>query len=100
MLSRRLVSRPPIIYRVGVFRTYNDVLARLNAVKKAGFKTAYIVPFYDGKVIKMAEAKALEKEKQTSVTYRIEMSPEGGILPDVALKEGSWAVRGKGYSQV
>ena len=74
------------IYRVGVFRTYNDVLARLNAVKKAGFKTAYIVPFYDGKVIKMAEAKALEKEKQTSVTYKIEMSPEGGILPDVALK--------------
>lgn len=74
------------IYRVGVFRTYNDVLACLNAVKKAGFKTAYIVPFNDGKVIKMAEAKTLEQEKKTELIFRVIMSPEGGILPDVALK--------------
>lgn len=74
------------IYRVGVFRTYNDVLACLNAVKKAGFKTAYIVPFNNGKVIKMAEAKALEKEKKQDEIFRIVMAPEGGILPDIALK--------------
>lgn len=73
------------IYRVGVFRTYNDVLACLNAVKKAGFKTAYIVPFKDGKVIKMAEAKALEKQNKTEEIFSVVMSPEGGVLPDVAL---------------
>lgn len=74
------------IYRVGVFRTYNDVLACLNSVKKAGFKTAYIVPFKDGKIIKIAEAKVLEKEKKTEEIFSVVMSPEGGVLPDIALK--------------
>ena len=56
------------IYRVGVFRTYNDVLSRLNDVKKAGFRTAYVVPLNDGEVIKMAEAKALEAKNKVGNT--------------------------------
>ena len=55
-------------YRVGVFRTYNDVLSRLNDVKKAGFRTAYVVPLNDGEVIKMAEAKALEAKNKVGNT--------------------------------
>lgn len=72
------------IYRVGIFRTYNDVLSRLNAVKKAGFKTAYIVPLKDGQVIRMAEAKALEKEQKADETFRLLLVPAEGSLPEVA----------------
>ena len=91
-LSPVFESRTPTgkyTYRVGVFRTYNDVLSRLNAVKKAGFKTAYIVPFLDGKVIKMAVAKTMEKE--IDIQYQIRMSPSGGVLPDLAIKAVSQA---------
>ena len=91
-LSPVFESRTPTgkyTYRVGVFRTYNDVLSRLNAVKKAGFKTAYIVPFLDGKVIKMAAAKTMEKE--IDIQYQIRMSPSGGVLPDLAIKAVSQA---------
>lgn len=72
------------VYRVGVFRTYNDVLANLNAVKKAGFKSAYIVPFIDGKVVKMATAKAREAaQKADPVFYEVRIIPEGGSLDTV-----------------
>ena len=86
-LSPVFESRTPTgkyTYRVGVFRTYNDVLSRLNTVKKAGFKTAYIVPLKDGKVIKMAEAKAMEAAAKP--VYQLNMLPEAGTLPDIALK--------------
>ena len=52
------------IYRVGVFRTYADVLSHLNSVKKAGFKSAFIVAFNDGKELTVAKARALEAEKK------------------------------------
>ena len=91
-LSPVFESRTPTgkyTYRVGVFRTYNDVLSRLNTVKKAGFKTAYIVPLKDGKVIKMAEAKAMEAAAKP--VYQLNMLPEAGTLPDIALKAVSQA---------
>ena len=72
------------IYRAGVFRTYNDVLSKLNAVKKAGFKTAYIVPLKDGQVIRMAEAKAIESSSKP--VYQLQMVPSDGTLPEIALQ--------------
>ena len=72
------------VYRVGVFRTYNDVLANLNAVKKVGFKSAYIVPFIDGKIVKMAVAKAREAQhKEEPVFYEVRVIPEDGSLDSV-----------------
>lgn len=69
------------VYRVGLFRTYNDVLANLNTVKRAGFKSAYIVPFIDGKVVKMAAAKAREAaQKADPVFYEVRITPDGGSL--------------------
>lgn len=73
------------IYRVGVFRTYNDVLSKLNTVKKAGFKTAYIVPFKDGQVIRMSEARTLEKEQEDSNVFQLRMVPAEGVLPETAV---------------
>lgn len=51
------------IYRVGLFNTYNDVLANLNAVKKAGFRNAFIVAYDNGKEIKVTKARSLEAER-------------------------------------
>lgn len=76
------------VYRVGLFRTYNDVLANLNTVKRAGFKSAYIVPFIDGKVVKMATAKAREAaQKADHVFYEVRITPDGGSL-DSAVSGG------------
>ncbi len=50
-------------YSVGVFRTYNDVLSNLNKVRRAGFKSAYIVAYIDGKSVSVATARAMEKKK-------------------------------------
>ena len=87
------------IYRVGVFRTYNDVLSKLNAVKKAGFKTAFVVPLKDGQVIKLAAARALEAEEKP--VYQIRMTPDGGVLPELALKAVSQAgADGSGHMDI
>ncbi len=51
------------IYRVGLFNTYSDVLSKLNTVKKAGFRSAFIVAYIDGKEVSVSRARAYENEK-------------------------------------
>ena len=76
-------------YRVGVFRTYADVLAHLNSVKRVGFRNAFIVAFNDGKDLTVAKARTLEAElnKKASLfevrintgTGELDMTIAGGI---------------------
>ena len=75
-----------LVYRVGLFRTYSDVLGHLNTVKKVGFRNAFISAFIDGKSVTVAKARAKEKEKPAvQEFYEIRMIPEGGELdPGVA----------------
>ncbi len=47
-------------YSVGVFRSYNDVLSQLNKVRRAGFKSAFVTAFLDGKSISVNSARAME----------------------------------------
>ncbi len=54
-------ERGHYVYSVGLFRSYNDVLSQLNKVRRAGFKTAFIVAFLDGQSISVASARAMEK---------------------------------------
>ena len=68
------------IYRVGVFRTYADVLANLNSVKRVGFRNAYIVAFNDGKELTVAKAKALEAENKKSSLYEVRIETGSGEL--------------------
>ena len=42
------------VYRVGLFNTYKDVLSNLNAVKKVGFRTAFIVAYIDGNEVSVS----------------------------------------------
>lgn len=72
------------IYRVGVFRTYNDVLSNLNKVKRLGFKTAFIVAFHDGKSIPVQKARTLEGEEKAS--YQVRIVTPGDSLPELAMK--------------
>ena len=76
------------VYRVGLFRTYSDVLSNLNTVKKIGFRNAFIVAYIDGKAVTVAKARAKEKEKpKTQDLYEVSMVPSGGDL-DSAVAAG------------
>jgi len=74
-------------YRVGVFRTYADVLSNLNSVKRVGFRNAFIVAFNDGKELTVAKARAVEAEKKSSLyeirietgNAELDMTVAGGI---------------------
>ena len=55
-------SKGRYTYKVGLFNTYADVLSHLNAVKKVGFRNAFISASLDGKDITVAKARALEAE--------------------------------------
>ena len=74
------------IYRVGVFRTYADVLSHLNSVKKAGFKSAFIVAFNDGKELTVAKARAIEAEKKAHL-YEVRIETGNDDL-DPAIASG------------
>ncbi len=67
------------IYRVGLFNTYKDVLSKLNAVKMAGFRSAFIVAFIDGKEVSVSKARS-EEGRRPDTFYRVEIVPEGGVL--------------------
>ena len=73
------------IYRVGVFRKYNDVLSNLNKVKKAGFRTAFITAFEDGEPIAVSKARVLEKKAVEVSLYQINIVPYGDSLPDLTV---------------
>ncbi len=73
-------------YRVGLFNTYKDVLSKLNAVKKAGFRGAFIVAFVDGKEVSVAAAREKEgKMAENRTLYQVEIIPYDGVLePEMA----------------
>ncbi len=74
------------IYRVGLFSTYNDVLSKLNTVKRAGFRSAFIVAYVDGKEVSVSRARSEEgKRAEKQVFYRVVIVPEDGVLaPEIA----------------
>ncbi len=76
------------VYRVGLFNMYNDVLSNLNTVKKAGFKSAFIVAYVDGKEVSVSKARAEEKlQPEVQTFYNVEIIPEEGTL-DSAISDG------------
>ncbi len=76
------------IYRVGLFNSYNDVLSHINAVKKAGFRSAFIVGYVDGKEMSVSKVRNLEKELKNAkpTLYRVIISPEGGAMDPIAME--------------
>lgn len=74
------------IYRVGVFRTYNDVLSNLNKVKKLGFKTAFIVAFRNGEPVSVQKARSLESKIRDTSKYQVRIASSEESLPELTLK--------------
>ncbi len=60
----RQTSTGRYLYSVGLFNTYNDVLSKLNTVKRLGFKNAFIVAFIDGEEVFVAEARTEEMKRK------------------------------------
>ena len=76
------------VYSVGVFRSYADVLNNLNAVKKVGFRNAFIVAFNNGKELAISKAKALEAENnKKKIHYEVRVNTGSGEL-DMTLAGG------------
>lgn len=85
---RQLRGLSPVFWRqdassrythyAGVFRKYEDVLANLNRVKKAGFKAAFIVAFQDGEPVSLKKAKELENKVKD--LYQIRINTEDNKL--------------------
>ena len=74
------------VYRVGLFKSYNDVLANLNAVKRVGFRSAFIVAYLDGEEIPVSKARTLEAEKKKSpVFYEVRFAPTDGEIDSTVM---------------
>lgn len=73
------------IYRVGLFQNYSDVLSNLNSVKRAGFRSAFIVAFNDSKEITVAAARSLEAKNRETVLYEVRIDTAGGELEPAAM---------------
>lgn len=71
------------IYRVGLFRTYNDVLSNLNKVKRLGFKTAFIVAFSDGQQIPVQKARKIQSAEKS--IFQVNIVPSGAELSDITM---------------
>ena len=71
-------------YSAGVFRSYKDVLANLNKVKRQGFRNAFIVAYNDGKSVSVQQARNLEKTLRPIYWIKV-YPPDGQALPSLAL---------------
>lgn len=88
-------------YRAGLFRTYKDVLANLNTVKKVGFKSAFIVAFNDGKETSVSKARSIEAQmKAKPVFYEVRIVPKSGELDDASLSGINQQASGKDIAKV
>lgn len=74
------------IYSVGVFRSYKDALSKLTSVKKAGFRSAFIVAFNDGAPLNVNKARKMEKADKKIYSIHINL-PVGNDLSDTRKAE-------------
>ena len=89
------------VYRVGLFNAYNDVLSNLNAVKKVGFRTAFIVAYIDGKEVSVAKARAAEADKSNNpVFYEVQVSVSAGEMDAATAEEVRLYSEGKDIAKM
>lgn len=89
------------VYRVGLFNTYNDVLSNLNAVKKVGFRTAFIVAYIDGKEVSVAKARAAEADKNNNpVFYEVQVTYTSGEMDPSTSEEVRTYSEGKDIAKM
>lgn len=79
------------IYTVGQFYNFADVSETLVKVKSAGFPSALIVAYENGKSITVRQARILEQTIDLSVTFQIKIEgyPAGMPLPVLEIIRGN-----------
>jgi hypothetical protein len=100
VFERKTVSGK-YVYRVGLFSTYKDVLSHLNAVKKVGFKTAFIVAYIDGKEVSVAKARTAEADKSNHPTfYEVQITFAEGEMDAATAEEVRMYADGKDIARM
>lgn len=81
------LSSGKYLYTVGLFYSYKKVLSHLNAVKKTGFPSSYIIAYNNGKSISVQKARSLENNAVSNKKFRItlEQFPDGIPSPVLTL---------------
>lgn len=68
-------------YRVGLFHTYQEVLAAAEIIRRRAFKDAYIAAFIDGKEVSVVTARTEEARRNNQVVlYEVRIVPDDGEL--------------------
>ena len=89
------------IYRVGLFSTYSDVLSKLNAVKKVGFRTAFIVAYIDGKEVSVSKARTAEADVNNNpVFYEVQITFSQGEMDASTAEEVRLYAEGKDIARM
>lgn len=89
------------VYRVGLFNTYKDVLAKLNTVKRLGFRNAFIVAFNDGEDMTVSKARSLEaKLAANPIFYEVLLTPDEGDLDEASVSGISQQAQGKDIARI
>lgn len=89
------------VYRVGLFNSYKDVLAKLNSVKRVGFRSAFIVAYIDGQEVSVSKARTVESEKsKTPMFYEVRVAPNDGELDNTAIEGINLQSGGKDMARI
>lgn len=66
-------------YRVGLFRTYEEVKAAADKVRRRGFSDAYIAAFIDSQEVSVVTARTAEAKASNEVLlYEVRIMPDSG----------------------
>jgi len=68
-------------YRVGLFRSYEEVKAAVDKVRRRGFSGAYITAFVDSQEVSVSAARTAEAKASNEVLlYEVRIMPDSGEL--------------------
>lgn len=80
------------VYYAGQFRNYNQAAEALSTVKRSGFPNAIIAPFNNGSSVTIRNARLLEQQTKSNVTYQVKIEgyPQGLPQPIIeAIRMGT-----------
>jgi len=80
------------VYYAGQFHNYNQAAEALSTVKRSGFPNAIIAPFNNGSSVTIRNARLLEQQTKSNVTYQVKIEgyPQGLPQPIIeAIRMGT-----------
>ena len=88
-------------YRVGLFLSHDDVMEKVDVVKKKGFRNAYVVAYIDGREVSVMTARTEEAAKShETLLYEVRMIPESGELEPEVVEGAARLVPGRDIARI